>query len=126
MHKPQRLQVYTQIADKIKFLIVLLHNGKEKYDHAAGSVADRQIRDTIRMLAQEHNQYAGELSSHLLMMGVIVSPSVNTQGLFVSAIATETEEVLKKCCAGEKEVVTAYRAVLNEPFVDADTRRILR
>lgn len=138
MLKPVRYNVYPHILTKISQVVRLLQMEKEKYEHAALTVENTQLRNTIRCLAQENNQYANELLCQLAILGVrmdetihkTVTPAETLVPLFPAGNNDRSryheEELLIACCESEKEVIAAYRDILNEPFLAAETRRVMR
>lgn len=121
------------VLERLSHLLNLLRIEKEKYERIAFSATDRQIKFTVSGLAQESNQYICELASQLRSLGAdIVSEHEN-----ITKEYTEPETDLSRdkvlsistlefCKESEKQMINAYRAVLNEPFLMEGVRKLIR
>lgn len=119
------------ILDKLLYFLDFLKTEKEKYERAALAVSDRQVRYTITNLAQESNQYECELLSQLRSLGAnirIGQPESAPAASFkpVAAAGSDDHITLQLCRDSEKQMITAYRTILNEPFLMEDLRKLMR
>ncbi|HTN05108.1 hypothetical protein [Agriterribacter sp.] len=122
------------IIEGICQLLDVLKTGREQYERAAFSVADPQFRYAISVLAQENNQYECELASQLSILGVNVDTEptqsirktdVTTDQLTGSKVALPVQ-LLQYCRENEKQVINAYRKILNEPYLMDGVRKLMR
>lgn len=132
MLKAAAYKVPDYVVDKIYVLIDLLKKEKATYETAASKINNRQLRDTVSVLAQENNQYSMELLSQLRMLGK-ESISIGEQVLIMKKInVTEenehgySENILSLCKDSEKRLIQAYRNLLNEPFLRDELRKLIR
>lgn len=123
------------VLEKLDILCQLLKERKLEYEAFAGNMADKQLRRTVLTLAQEANQYANELWSQIETMGgrlrQLYEPA--EEGLpgikFMpdsALVMVHEDEILKSCEMSEKKLITAYRSVLNEPFLHDNLRKLIR
>ena len=116
------------ISDKINRLCHLLLTDKSIYESLASSVRHRALRDTILSLAQSSRQYACELSALIKSMGWRAI-DINDDLPEEIPAAGEPEgdhEVLIFCQTTERNMVAAYRDILNESFPFEDLRKLIR
>lgn len=128
--------VYSRIAEKIVHLIKFMELETSRYDGVAQLMADRHMRDSVRLLAQQTSQYCNELQSLTQTLGIkynenaarsISEEQVSETSKFLKVTdLNAAEELLQRCCDSEKQLISAYRVVLNEPFVPDDIRKTLR
>ena len=120
------------ILDQLKQLFTILTNCKTNYESIATKIKDKDLHRTIIWLAQENNQYAYELSCQIETMGGHIE--VNSQHikqpreddkLEFSPLNTD-KEIFAICAHNEKEVIKAYRKVLNEPYLAAGIKNMIR
>lgn len=122
------------LIDKLLHFLDFLKNEKEKYESAALAVSDRQIRYTITNLAQESKQYGYELLAQLRSLGATVKTeqAESTPAEFLKPIPEAApnrdldHNTLQICTESEKQMITAYRTILNEPFLMEDLRKLIR
>ena len=123
------------IIEAIFHLLHLLKRDKEKYERAAFSVADRQFRYAISILAQENNQYQCELVSQLNILGANVETEHaestgkaddRTPDELTGSEAHLPAQILQSCRESEKKIINAYRKILNEPYLTAGVRALIR
>jgi len=124
------------IVESLSQLMDILKNEKKKYEQACLTIHDKQFKYNISILAQENGQYVSELASHLKSLGVydcIDAPekAVDAEKLpLVSAISNNETNVnvtiLQFCKDSEKKMISAYRNVLNEPYLLEGLRTIIR
>jgi hypothetical protein len=127
---PHKAPAY--LVELLRTLAEQLTREKNKYDFFAGSVADYRICDMLRALSQENLQYINEIQSQLRILGadsnedklIYIAPELSPA--FAATTDYSTEEILNLCRAGEKNMIAAFRTVLNEPFLPQDTRTLLR
>lgn len=118
------------ILEKLDILFQLLKERKQEYEAFAGRVNDKQLKRTVLSLAQETNQYAIELSSQIQTMGGKILSARETKG--DPAVSIDTllihgeDEILKSCEISESKMIVAYRAILNEPFLHDNLRKLIR
>jgi hypothetical protein len=102
---------------KISTLHSLLLRGKRRYEQIAMITSDRDLRRAILSLAQESNQYACELSSHIQTLGGALQGSDNSDDLELrieTHLFTDENEILNFCMANEKRMVKVYHEILND------------
>ncbi|MBX3240865.1 MAG: hypothetical protein KIT80_15275 [Chitinophagaceae bacterium] len=124
MLRAPHLRDYSDIIKKTHYLIYSLRVEVQRYNMAAEAVNHRQLRDSIRYLAQQNDHYANELQSQLYMIGAQVnSDTMNADdpGKIQYPVA-ETgnhplnpawDDIIRRCCDSEKDIITAYRNILN-------------
>jgi len=123
------------IVERLSHLMDILRHEKEKYEQASLTIHDKQFKQNISILAQENSQYVSELTSQLKSLGVYdcidapekavadkqpVVPDINSDE--VNANMT----ILQFCKDSEKKMISAYRDVLNEPYLFEGLRTIIR
>lgn len=124
------------ILDKLLRLLDLHKIEKEKFERAAYAVTNRQYRDTICNLAQESNQYICELASQLRSLGVeadighhtgITDVGYHTEpAVFSEPNIKSSLNIFQSCKESEKLMISAYREMLNEPFLAEGLRALMR
>jgi hypothetical protein len=122
------------LIDKLLLFLDFLKIEKEKYERAALAVSDRQMRYTITNLAQESNQYGCELLSQLRSLGANVKigqpendPTAPFKPITEAGSGQDSDHTtLQFCRDSEKQMITAYRTILNEPFLMEDLRKLMR
>lgn len=132
MLKAAAYKIPDYVVDKVYTLIDLLKKEKNTYETAASKIDNRQLRDTVSVLAQENNQYSMELLSQLRILGK-ESISLTEQVVVIkkSNAAEEnehgySENILSLCKDSEKRLIQAYRNLLNEPFLLDEMRKLVR
>jgi len=135
MNKPTSFKLPQYIIDELSHLMRILRNEKEKYERASLTIQDRQLKQNIGILAQENNQYVCELTSQLKSMGVyecIDNENANDADPEKADITFEDEQpssgirILQLCKESEKKMISAYREVLNEPYLVEGLRTLIR
>lgn len=121
------------ILERLSHLLNLLRIEKEKYEKIAFSATDRQIKLAVSSLAQETNQYICELASQLRSLGAnFVSEHENITKEYAGPETDLNRDkilsvsTLEFCKESEKQMINAYRAVLNEPFLMEGVRKLIR
>jgi len=117
------------VLEKLNILFRLLTERKIEYEAFARRVNNKELKRTVLTLARETNQYANELSSQLEIMGGSINEAHeiaymqdNTNTLMI----TDEDDILKSCEVSEKKLMIAYRAILNEPFLHDNLRKLIR
>jgi Domain of unknown function (DUF2383) len=116
------------VLERLNILFHLLNERKTEYEAFAEKVENKQLKRTVLTLAQETNQYAIELSSQIQTLSGNTnavtegSDSANPDKIMVS---TE-EDILKSCELSEQKMISAYRTILNEPFLHENLRKLIR
>ena len=122
------------VLEKLDILFKLLKERQLEFEAFASKLKDKQLKRTVLLLAQEANQYANELWSQIESMGgklrqmyepEIAMTEVKYMPELTLMIADEIE-ILKSCEVSEKKMITAYRNVLNEPFLHDNLRKLIR
>jgi hypothetical protein len=118
------------IVEKLTRLLNLLRDEKRKYEHIAETISDKEFKRTVISLAQESNQYACELSSQIQSLdGDIPLEHFPDEKIYpvldIGSPNTE-KEVLFFCRESEKNMITAYREILNEPYLMEGVRKVIR
>ncbi|MFT4015744.1 MAG: hypothetical protein QM668_02170 [Agriterribacter sp.] len=131
MIRPTSFRLPQYIVDKVSQLMDILRSEKQKYEIASISVEDKQLRDSISWLAQESNQYICELTSQLKSIGAVVAIDTeeNNQSSSTPPVFTEAQlssNVIQFCKDSEKMIISAYRVVLNEPYLVEGLRTLIR
>ncbi|MEP7277514.1 MAG: hypothetical protein ABI813_02625 [Bacteroidota bacterium] len=119
------------VLEKLDILFQLLKERKTEYETFACKINDKHLKRTVLTLAQETNQYAMELSSQIETMGGNIIkdtperayPCIGQEGLLM--ISGE-DEILKSCEVSETKMISAYRSILNEPFLHDNLRKLIR
>ncbi len=123
------------VLEKLDILFQLLKERKSEYEAFACNLADKQLKRTVLLLAQEANQYANELWSQIESMGgklrQLYGADATTTPELVhmpdSALKMlHEDEILKSCEMSEKKMINAYRNILNEPFLHDNLRKLIR
>ncbi|PWT98166.1 MAG: hypothetical protein C5B52_12720 [Bacteroidetes bacterium] len=118
------------IVEKLTRLLTLLKQEKRKYEQIAEGISDKEFRRTVICLAQESNQYACELSSqiHTLngQMPIDRFPEEEEVLVMETEPSGNEKDVLFFCRESEKNMITAYREILNEPFLLEGVRKVIR
>jgi len=121
------------ILEKLDYLHSLLQEVKKKYEDVATYIRDKQLQRTVITLAQESNQYACELSSMIKTLGgemiqsgdyakIVRQPEPTNNG----NVLEYEKEILSICAACEKKMISAYREILNEPYLYDGVRNLIR
>jgi hypothetical protein len=134
MIQPSAYKASPYILERLSHLLNLLRIEKEKYERIAFSVTDREIKFAVSGLAQESNQYICELVSQLRSLGAdtITEQNENMSKEYpepeMDAIRDRISSVntLEFCRESEKQMINAYRAVMNEPFLMEGVRKLIR
>ena len=116
------------VLDKLHVLSSLLKERKTEYEAFAGKLENKELKRTVLTLAQETNQYSIELSSQLETMGGRPGTVTETaDGIDADKImVSEEKDILKSCELSEQKMITAYRNILNEPFLHENLRSLIR
>lgn len=122
----------TGILEQLKTLCDILNKGKTNYEHIATQIKDKDLHRTIIWLAQENNQYASELSCQIESMGGHLESGIpanieqpREDDLEFNPQKTD-KDIFALCAHNEKEVIKAYRKVLNEPFLTTGIKNMIR
>lgn len=135
MIRPTSFRLPQYIVERLSHLMDILRNEKEKYERASLTIEDKQLKQNINILALENNQYVCELTSQLKSLGAyecIETDGVKNDTVDTSVIMTEEEQpllnisVLQFCKDSEKKMISAYREVLNEPYLAEGLRTLIR
>lgn len=114
------------VLERLESLLTLLTEHRTEFEQFAQQVYDRGSRDSILELAQECNQYAHELLSLFeTMASRIIQENTITIQEPVELMQDE-RAVLNSCQVSEQKIITAYRRLLNEPYLDENLRNLLR
>jgi hypothetical protein len=121
---------------KLFKLLSFLHNATEGFEIAAEKINDKNIRQSVREVALETNQYKHELNSQMKSLKVkkIKDSDVMNNGIITdetrqnnyndSTIVTD-KEMIQLCCNSEIYFEKAYRNILNEFFPFEELRKML-
>lgn len=124
---------HSGIIKKIKYLIAALHAEEQRYNTDAEIINHRQLRDSIRNLAQKNDHYASELQSQLYMIGAEINACAGEeqrQLLFSVPVPGDRPvhyaryDIIQYCCDSEKDIIAVYRNMLNESL-PKELRRVL-
>ena len=130
MIKPSSFRLPQNIVDRISQLMNILKVEKQKYEIASVTIEDMQIRNSINLLAQESNQYICELNSQLKSVGAIPAIDSSEDALNNATVAFSeaqlSSNVIQFCRESEKMMISAYRSVLNEPYLIEGFRALIR
>jgi len=125
-------QAPTGILEQLKTLFAILNKSKTNYERIATKIKDKNLHRTIIWLAQENNQYASELSSQIETMGGHLDSAIpenikqpREDELEFNPQKTD-KEIFALCAQNEKEIIKAYRKVLNEPFLTGGIKNMIR
>ncbi len=130
MIKPHIYKSPPFVLEKLHHLLVMLREEKNKFERIAAVITDKQYSKTISFFAQESNQYAREIWSQIstLSGGSSYSPADwgnEPEPSGVEEVLNE-DDALLYCVECEKDMIKAYREVLNEPFLMEGLRSIMR
>jgi len=115
------------LLEKLDILFQLLKERKLEFEAWACVVRNKELKRTILTLAQETNQYANELSGQIETMGGnIRTPNKDFCMPGNPVMMADEDDILKSCVISEKKLIMAYRAILNEPFLHVNLRRLIR
>jgi len=121
------------VLEKLDILFKLLKERQAEYEAFACNLKDKQLKRTVLWLAQEANQYANELWSQIESMGGRLRQLYDkgTEPPMVpipdsTLMMAREDEILKSCEVSEKKLITAYRNILNEPFLHDNLRKLIR
>jgi hypothetical protein len=131
MIMPTSFRLPQYLVDKVSQLTHLLKTEKQKYEAACISVEDKLLRDSMRFFTTKSNQYICELTSHLKSAGAVDAIDLeesNEQltphtGLNYTHFSSNIIQFFKD---SEKMLISAYRAVLNEPYLVEELRTLVR
>ena len=120
------------ILEQLEQLFAVLNKGKINYEQIATKIKDKDLHRTVIWLAQENNQYAYELACQIKTMGGHTESNVEhviqpreDDHLGFNPQKTD-KEIFALCAHNEKEVIKAYRKVLNEPFLTTGIKNMIR
>jgi hypothetical protein len=116
------------LLEKMNGVCVLLLQGKKQYERVAATIPDKALSRAVLTLAQESNQYACELSSHMLTLGGgAISKGKNDLREHESPanVFKDADEALT-FSENEKKMVIAYQEILNESFLYEGLRKMIR
>ncbi|MFT3946325.1 MAG: hypothetical protein QM763_05060 [Agriterribacter sp.] len=132
MIKPTSFRLPQHLVESVSQLMNILKVEKQKYEIASIAIEDKQLRDNISWLALESNQYICELSSQLKSIGAVTAIEPAEENNYSASPAptfTETQlsvNILQFCKDSEKMMISAYRSVLNEPYLVEGLRTLIR
>lgn len=133
MHKPPHFQCPSIIIEKLEHLTMLLQHECAYLKTVAAEMSHRQLRNSIYLAVQECNQYALEISGQMQILDYTKNakqahPEVaEFTSLPVTVSSTESiKKAVRHCRETELRLITAYREILNEPFLLQDLRVLLR
>ncbi len=115
-------------AFKLSYLLERQYAEKQKYEQAATLLSHGTLKQLILALAKENDSFATALTDAikvLRLMHPVFNKSLKTIKEQPLKEITE-DEIIVHCCASEKQVINAYRDVLNEPLLPAILRALLR
>ena len=116
------------LLEKLNNVLRLLRHGKMQYEQVATTVDDKDLRLSLLSLAQESNQYAGELSSQIHTLGGAPETEKTDKaelGEDIKKIVDE-KEVIIFCQKNEKKMIRAYHEILNDSFLYEGLRKMIR
>ena len=116
------------LLEQVDNICRLLWQGKQEYELVATSISDKDLRRTMLSLAQESNQYACELSSQIQTLGgnpVIQKPGNTDPEDEIKNLHGENEIVVF-CQKNERQMIIAYREILNDSFLYEELRKMIR
>ena len=121
-------KIHGVLLEKLISLFQLFRERKTEYEAFAYKVDDRQLKQTVVSLSQETNQYATELSSQIQTMGGNLEPVKSGKAYSNpgNIMVTGLHDILKSCELSEQKMITAYRSILNEPFLNINLRKLIR
>lgn len=132
MIKRTSFRLPQNLIERISQLMNILKTEKQKYEIASVTIEDKQLRDSISLLVQESNQYICELNSQLKSVGAIPAIDHDTESNLLNAVSASFTEaqlssnVIQFCKESEKMMISAYRSVLNEPYLVEGFRMLIR
>lgn len=135
MLKAPHLSDYSDVIKKVRRLINALCTEEQRYNTAAEAVNDRQLRDSIRYLAQQNDHYACELQSQLYIIGAQVGSDImdaDEPGKMQLPVPRPDDyptnpawdDIIQACCNSEKDLIINYRNILSGALPD-DLRNVL-
>lgn len=112
------------LAQKLNFLLNILHESQTGYEEISSGVNDKNIQKAIVGLAMECSQYVSELSSQISSLGSEPKKDgVADQAYpWYSTASQNCGEILNVCGKRESLIVKAYREVLNDPSLNQHLR----
>src|SRR5215813_11750550 len=124
------------ISAKLIKLLLFLHHASESLENAAKRTKDKDIRQSIREVVLETNQYKQELNAQLQSLRIkrikdaeLIGNDVNVpqilQPVYATDITVSDKEMIELCCKSEVHFEKAYRNVLNEFFLQDGLRNML-
>src|SRR6476619_1981746 len=119
------------ISDKLFRLSSFLHHAYKEFDDVSKQIKDRNIKMSLRSVALETKQYAGELNSQLktLMIKNTLN-SINEHDEIKSGHNRgkniTDKKIIELCCNTEVYFLKAYRSILKEYFPYTGLRDTLR
>lgn len=112
---------------KLDILFDLLRERKAEYEAFAEKVGNKELKRTVLTLAQEVTQYANELCSQIETMGGEMAKKNRVQHVSQGTTTINDEaDILKSCEVSESKMISAYRAILNEPSLHENLRSLMR
>jgi hypothetical protein len=122
------------ILEQLHRILGLLVQSKDRYEHLAGRLRNRELQQSLIGLAQETKQYAGELSSQIHSLGGHCGPVPENERLAPLGnpdknqweIMDNERSTLQHCAKSGEPVIRAYRELLNEPCLYEGIRRMVR
>ena len=122
--KPNRVPLF--VLDKLRHLFELLKERKKEFEELANGIKNHQLKITVLCLAQECNQYAHEIFSQLETMTGRVEDYSGACTEYEGPLFAADDDILQSCRVSEKNLIVAYRMVLNEPALNEHLRKLLR
>ena len=111
------------VAKKINRLYLLLLKEKNLFEQVASQVNDKGLRSSILSIAQQNNQYAVELSSHLQTTGSTAQK--NTAKAKTENPLPSEGAAIGFCNSNEKKVIVAYNRILKEAGLYDGLRKMI-
>lgn len=119
-------------AFKLSYLLEKQYAEKEKYEQAAILLSYGTLQQLMLALAKENDLFATALIEGVKVLRLThpvfnktLKANLNPVKEKFSTAITE-DEIIVHCCASEKQVINAYRDVLNEPLLPSILRALLR
>lgn len=134
MFKSIPKKVSHHIPGSIEVLRQFVISEQHYYVYTAALTRHNKLKKMISGLAQEYDRHANEITHHLIKMGIparklkafAAHNPCDAQLSFGDNADCSEESVVLHLCLREHAIVTAYRDILNEPFLSGELRQVLR
>jgi hypothetical protein len=123
------------VLEKLSRLLKALRISKIVHEQIAFLLPDRQITTTLLGFAQECNQYAREIASHLRILGGAIDATdahlpveINTEFPDHKDFAglDGVRDAMERCTKNREGTLEVYRDLLKVPFLDENIRQMIR